>query len=232
MTLFAKCRILVNSILFNLKYLPFQQAIKLPILVYKMRLISQKGKIIIDSDHIYLGMIQLGFPRAATYPNNGITWRNRGKIYFKGSCKIGNDCYVIVGKKGILSFGVDFKVNAGMKLVSEYSITFGDHTLIGWGVTITDTNFHSIYDLEKKDFKKAYDSIQIGSNNWISTNCMVMYGVHTPDYCIFAARSVLTRNVKYESRCLYGGSPIHVLTRNVVRDYNNDHISYVNIQEE
>jgi acetyltransferase-like isoleucine patch superfamily enzyme len=205
-------------------------AVKLPIWIYKIRLLSSKGVISIESDHIHTGMIRLGFPRCATYPNSGITWRNRGKIVFKGRCIIGNDCYIIVGKQGLLIFGDDFKVNAGMKLVSECSITFGNHTLIGWGVIITDTNFHYLYDIEKGKCKGAFSPILIGNNNWFATQCYIMQGVRTPDNCVFGARSIVTRGGHYESNCVYGGSPIQVLSRNVIRDYKNDLIKDYTLQ--
>ena len=218
-------RSLLPSLIFNFKNLPFRQAIKLPIFVYKMRCLSQEGTITIESDHIHRGMIQLGFPRAATFPNNGITWRNRGKVIFKGKCIIGNDCYVVVGKQGTLILGDDFKVNAGMKLVSECSTTFGNHTRIGWNVICMDTNMHPLYDMEKKKFKKAFSPIVIGDYNWFATQCYIMQGVHTPERCIFGARSIVTRGGQFESYCVHGGSPIRVLSRNVMYDYDNDLIT-------
>ena len=224
-------RSIIPSIFFNFKNLPFRQAIKLPILVYKIRNLDQTGSIIIDCDAIYTGMIQLGFPRAATFPNNGITWRNRGKVVFKGKCIVGNDCYIIVGKKGSLIFGDDFKVNAGLKLTAECSITFGDHTLLGWSVVIMDTNHHKVYDVENKRYKCSFSPIVIGDNNWFASQCYVMHGVHTPSNCIFGARSVVTRGGQYESYCVHGGSPIRVLSRNVMRDYDNDLITDYSFQE-
>ena len=225
-------RALIPSILFNFRNLPYNQAIKLPIWIYKMRNLGQSGKIVIESDFIHNGMIQLGFPRAATYPNNGITWRNKGKVIFKGSCKIGNDCYVIVGKQGILTFGDDFKANAGIKIVSECSITFGSHTRFGWGGIMMDTNFHPLYDMEKKKFKKACSPIIIGDYNWFGLQCYVMHGVHTPERCIFGARSIVTRGGQFEPYCVHGGSPIRVLSRNVMRDYNHDRIMDYTLPEE
>lgn len=222
---------LIPSILFDFRYLPFKQAIKLPVWVYKMRLLSQRGIISIESDRIYSGMIQLGFPRCATYPNNGITWRNRGKVVFKGSCKIGNDCYVIVGKQGTLTFGNDFKANAGMKLVSECSITFGNHTRFGWGGIMMDTNFHPLYDIEKKKYKRAFSPIVIGDYNWFGLQCYIMHGVHTPERCIFGARSIVTRGGQFEPYCVHGGSPIRVLSRNVMRNYDNDRITDYSLPE-
>lgn len=217
-------RALVPSIIFNFRYLPFKQAVKLPILVYKMRLLRQSGKIVIECDHIHRGMIQLGFPRAATYPNNGITWRNKGTIVFKGRCRIGNDCYIIVGKQGTLTLGDDFKANAGVRIISECRITFGNHTRFGWGCIMMDTNFHPLYDMEKEKYKRAFSPIVIGDYNWFGLQCYIMHGVQTPERCIFGARSIVTRGGQFESYCVHGGSPIRVLSRRVMRDYNNDTI--------
>lgn len=213
------------SLVFNLKYLPFKQAKKLPIRVYKMRSLSKKGRIVIESENIYKGMIQLGIPRAAVFPNNGITWKNEGCVVFRGSCCIGNDCYVVVGKQGTLILGDDFKANAGVKIVAECSIIFGSHARFGWGSIMMDTNFHPLFDMEKKKYKKAYSPIVIGDYNWFGLQCYVMHGVQTPDRCIFGARSVVTRGGQFESYCVHGGSPIKVLTRNVMRDYDNDLIT-------
>lgn len=218
-------RSIIPSIIFNLRHLPFRQAIKLPILVYKMKSLSAKGKVIIDSENISTGMIQLGFPRAASFPNNGITWRNKGTVVFKGNCIIGNDCFVIVGKQGTLVFGEDFKANAGIKVVSECGITFGSHTRLGWGSIIMDTNFHPLYDMEKKKYKRAFSPIVIGDYNWFGLQCYIMHGVQTPERAIFGARSVVTRGGQYESYCVHGGSPVRVLSRNVMRDYDNDLIT-------
>ena len=51
---------LPQSIYFNFKFLPFSQAIKLPILLYRPHFIKLKGEVRIEADHIYPGMIQMG----------------------------------------------------------------------------------------------------------------------------------------------------------------------------
>lgn len=50
---------ILHSIYFNFKFLPFNQAIKLPILVYKPQFYSLKGKITINCK-VHFGMILLG----------------------------------------------------------------------------------------------------------------------------------------------------------------------------
>lgn len=169
-------------------------------------------------------MIKIGFLTSAIYPDTGITIRNEGEMIFKGKCHIGNDCYVICGKHGRIEFGNDFKVTAGLKMVSQCGITFGEDVLIGWGCLVIDTNFHPLYDMEKKKFKKAFGKIRIGDKNWFATQCVIMPSAQTPERCVFGARTVVTRGGQYESCCVHGGSPVRVLSRNVVRIIGQDSV--------
>ena len=87
---------------------------------------------------------------------------------------------------------------------------------------LMDTNFHPLYDMENKCFKRAYGRINIGDNNWFGSQCFVMPGVNTSERCIFGARSVITRGCQFESYCVHGGSPLRVLSRNVMRIIGQD----------
>ena len=215
-------RMLLPSLWFNLKYLPFKQAIKLPILLYRPTFLRLKGSVVIESDDIRFGMIKLGLFTSAVYPNSGITIRNDGILLFKGECYIGNDTYIICGKYGKIVLGDDFRITGGVKMVSECGMTFGKHTRFGWGGVAIDTNFHPLYDIEKKKFKRAFGPINIGDNNWFGMNCLIMPGVTTPEYCIFGERAIVTRGGQYESYCVHGGSPVKVLKRNVMRIIGQD----------
>ncbi|MBW9203928.1 hypothetical protein EVD33_13525 [Bacteroidales bacterium SW292] len=210
------------TLFFNFYYLPFHQAIRLPIWVHRLHLTDfRKGKIKIEVSSIKPGMIRLGFFGGHMYPNNGIHIWNKGTLIFKGSCRIGNNSFIVVGKQGYICFGDDFVASTSIKLISFVEMEFGNHTRLGWECIVMNTNFHPLYDMEKERFKKAYGPIYIGDNNWFGTQCLVMHSVQTPKRCIFGARSVVTRG-KYESYCVYGGSPIHVLTRNVKRIIGQD----------
>lgn len=216
-------RSLLFSIYFNFHYLPLRQAIKLPILLYKPHLMSLKGKIIINCDNLKTGMIRLGFRMCGIYPNSGITWENIGGIVtFKGRCKIGNDSYLSFGSKTSVVFDDDFRNTAGLKLVSAKGIKFGKSARLGWGTLIMDTNFHPLYDMKRNVYKKASGAIEIGDYNWFGTQCKIMHSVKTPERCIFGMNTVVTRNCEMKSYCVMGGTPVRVLTENVMRDYNND----------
>ena len=59
------------TLYFNFHYLPFKQAIKLPILLYKPKLLKCKGRIRIEGE-VKIGMIQLGKYNVYLYPNTVI----------------------------------------------------------------------------------------------------------------------------------------------------------------
>ena len=219
-------KVLMQSLLFNLRFLPFQQAKHLPILLYNPHLIDCTGGVEIKSGNIYRGMIKLGIPLTPKYPQNGITLEIRGKLVFRGSCTIGNDSFISVGKLGRLTIGNNLIVTAAMKVVCAKSITIGDNVLLGWETTLMDTSFHPLFNRESNSFMEATREIVIGDNNWTGMQTLVMPGVITPPNCVFGARSVVTRNGQYQSYCLYGGAPIRKLKSNVERIHGHDNIVY------
>ena len=216
-------RYLLHSIYFNLHYLPFKQAIRLPILFYKPHFISMKGKIVLDCDNIRTGMVQLGFRTCSVYPNAGLSWENHGgTVVFRGRCVIGNDSFLSFGAKTNVVFGDDFRNIAALKLISYRGIKFGTKTSMGWGSLVMDTNFHPLYDMKRKVYKKASGVIEIGDYNWFGAQCKIMHSVKTPERCIFGMNTVVTRNCVMKSYCVMGGEPVRILSENVMRDYEHD----------
>lgn len=214
-----------KTLFFNFYHLPFKQAIKFPIWLYKAKLYNCfSGKVVIKSKNIRPGMIRLGFMGGHMYPNNGIQIWNKGELIFHGRCVIGNNSSIITGKEGKLEFGDDFIASVSARIMAYIGIRFGQHTRVGFDVMLMDTNFHPLFDMEKNRFKRAYGKIDIGDYNWFGSQCYVMPGVKTPERCIFGARSVVTRGGQFESYCVHGGSPLRVLSRNVMRLIGQDTI--------
>ncbi len=215
------------SIIFNFRYLPFKQAVKLPILLYKPKFICLKGRVVIDNPNIKYGMIRLGFRNVSVFPNSGITWQNSGGIItFKGKCSIGNNSFISIGKTGNITLGDDFLGNTSLKLISYRSITFGKRTRMGWENLVMDTNFHPLKKLETGEKKKASGPIEIGDYNWFANKCIIMHSVKTPERCLFGLNSVITRGGSFESYCLHGGNPLRVLARGIYRDLEDDVETY------
>lgn len=223
-------RAFIPTVFFNFRYLPLKQALRLPIWIYKPHFVALRGSVVIETSEIYPGMIRLGFLTATAYPNSGISWNNEGRIVFKGKCVIGNNAFIVTGKQGTIEFGENFRSTTSLKIISCIGIKLGKSVTLGWEVIIMDTNFHPLYDVEKSKFKKAYGKIVIGDNNWLASQCYIMHSVHTPEQCVFAARSVLTNGGKYESYCVHGGHPARILSRNIICDMDKK-LDYSEINE-
>lgn len=222
--LFQFLRFLPWTLRFNFHYLPFSQAIKLPILLYKPKLLTLNG-IIRISGGVKFGMIKLGFNQVSIYPNSGITWSNSGTVIFKGRCNIGNASAISIGEKSILTIGDNVRATTALKLVCYHRIDIGEQTLIGWENIICDTDFHSVMTTTGKT--KGYDSIIIGPHNWLAMQSLILKGTQTPPFTVVGARSTLNKNyVTHGEKILLAGSPATLKCRDIYLDRQNDKIIY------
>lgn len=205
---------------FNFHYLPFRQAIKFPIFLWKPDLIECKGKVILEGD-IYPGKIQLGFRRVSIFPDNGFIWENHGgTIIFKGATIIGGGSAFSIGSESVVEFGNDVKNNYGLKLVSYFGFKTAGPARFGWNTLIMDTNFHYLYDRSSRKQFPIGGAIEIGEYNWFGTDCRIMHSVKTPARCIFGLGTIVTRSIPMESYSITGGQPPRILRRNVERDFS------------
>lgn len=223
------------SFYFNFHYLPFKQAIKLPVILFKPKLLKCKGEVILDSEIIKTGMIQLGEHLVSLYPNKGLVWENHGgKVVFKGNCIIGNSSAISIGEKGFCELGNNFRATTGLKLTSHCHIHFGEDVLIAWDVIIMDTSFHRLKDREGNFKNTGYAPIYIGKNNWITTRCMILNGTKTPDYCTIGAGSILNKDYSnFPTHILLAGNPIEVKAKDLWIDLSDhDIVEYQFINQE
>lgn len=225
-------RSIFGSIYFCFHYLPFRQAIKLPILVYKPHFISLGGSIMIaEGIPVRYGMIRLGFPNTSIYPNSGIIYENTGgKIIFNGSCFVGNNSALSISKDAKLLFGNNFLASTSLKLVCYYLISFGENVRIGWDSLVMDNDLHKMAKIGG-GFSKGYASIKIGSNCWIANGCKIMKRSDVPDYCVISAGTIVNSKIEAPKYSVVGYSrKIEVLANGVYRNVYDDKIDWNNIE--
>lgn len=223
-SLFSKCwqykwimRSLPYSIVFNFHYLPFKQAIYLPILFYKPKFLKLKGRVVIECQKVNFGMIKLGCFDVSLYPNTGIVFENRGTISFKGKCNIGNNSAISIGDTGKLIFGDHFCSTASLKIACYKEIIFGENVLCGWNCIFMDTDFHEISSLKDPSSTQcSIKEILIGDNCWFALNNTVMKGTILPSHSIVASNSLLNKDYSQEEPySLFAGQPATVKKRGI-----------------
>ena len=212
---------LLHSLFFNFYYLPFKQAIKLPILLYRPKFIRLGGKVIIDSKRIYFGMIQLGPLNNTCNPNCGFSLDNRGgTIIFKGTAVFNNDSYIMIWKDAVLRLGN--KLDCSCKIKCAESIEIGDETWIAYDSMIMDSDWHALTDITTGKLLKKTSPVKIGKHNFISYKCIVTKGAVTPDYATFIPQSLINRVYESGEYPLFGGNPCELIDEGFYMDHNNN----------
>lgn len=116
---------------------------------------------------------------------------------------------ILVGPKGTLMIGD----NVGMSnttIVADMSVTIGNNVMIGGGVQIFDTNFHSTDPTIRTNGHETRDDVKkspvvIGNNVFIGTNAIICKGVAISDNAIIAAGSVVIKSIPAGE--VWGGNP-------------------------
>lgn len=219
-------RALIPSIIFNLRNLPLRQALKLPIVVYKLRTVKNSGKIRICGP-LKPGMIKLGVNAVSLFPNSGLMLENRGTIVFNGRATIGNSSSISLGSHGVLEFGKNFAATAGLKLACYHSIRFGDNVLVGWDTLVTDTDFHVLKSVTGEGGSKGFGPISVGHDVWIANGCKLYKNATIPDYCVVGADTCLYKPVNCEPYSLITNKrEMEIRTTGKYRDRDNDRIEF------
>lgn len=212
---------LVKIVYFNFHYLPFRQACRLPIFLYKPKLYSLKGSLRITANKITPGMIRMGEFVNTCSPNCGVSIDNRGgEIVFEGRAVFANDSHFMLTEGAKLIIGDNVDANCTIKCAERIEI--GANTWIAYETMIMDSDWHSLTDVVTGKLLKKTAPVIIGKNNFLSFRCLVMKGTKTHDYAVFAQCSVLNKVFAGEEYSLYGGSPCELIDEGYYLDINNN----------
>jgi len=94
---------------------------------------------------------------------------------------------IIIGSKTLFSNNVS--------IISMRKVTIGENCLIGDGVSIMDSDFHSI----DPEFRMKADALNapvfIGDNVWIGSKVLILRGVSIGKNSVIGAGSVVTKDI-------------------------------------
>jgi len=212
-------RISIRSLYFNLKYLPFKQAIHLPILISrKVYLRRMSGKIKLDCP-ISSGLVRLGFGDIGIFDDkvSRTIWDVSGTVVFKGRTEIGHGSKIAVGSNGVLILGENFSISAETSIVAYSRVQFGKDCLLSWDVLIMDTDLHSIRN-DKGEVVNPTKPIIIGDNVWIGSRSMILKGVQIPNNCVIGANSMVNKTLDIGNG-VYAGNPVKLIKENITWEF-------------
>ncbi len=174
--------------------------------------VDRSAQIIIDNE----GFLVFGTDTSSFKGWAGRTklhMEKNSKIYINGEFWIGRGSKVWMLNGGKLTLNGPNSFTSGNNLIiCKQEITIGSRVQIAWGVTISDHDFHKIYDSEGKQ-KLETAPIKIGNDVWIGANASILKGVTIGDKAVIASGAVVTKDVASES--LVGGNPAKVLREKI-----------------
>jgi len=101
--------------------------------------------------------------------------------------------------------------SGGLYSASE-KITIGDHTLIGYGCMLLDSDLHQL----DNDSKVKTAPITIGSHCWIPSHTTILKGVSIGDHCVIGTGSLVIDDIPDHS--FAAGRPAQVIKKISDRD--------------
>lgn len=101
---------------------------------------------------------------------------------------------IVVNRNAQMRMGYLYS-NIGTNIISNFSITFGNHVLIGRDVCIFDSDYHKIFNRDGEVINHDKEVI-IEDNVWIGTRTMVLKGSHIGAGAIIGANSMVSGNIE------------------------------------
>lgn len=223
-----KCLFSINwykTFILNARLLPFDQAVKLPILVRgRLKIDSLKGTLEFNCP-ISTGMFMIGgdidnMPIALNSSRIYIA----GKLVLNGKLFQSHSANLVVREGSIMEIGKNVRIATGCLIKSTEYVKIGDGTTFSSGCFLMDSNVHCVKDIKTGIVKRVSYPIVIGKACWIGMYTSIMGGTVLPDYCITGRYTLLNKD--YSEFCgngtMFAGMPAKPLKDNMQRIFNLD----------
>ena len=197
---------LFRTLFFNFHYLPFSQAVKLPVILFCGTVLRRmKGKLVLP-EKVRHGMIKIGRADVAGWEKRGTALSIEGDLIFQGKATIGSGSVLDVKKGAVLTFGEKFRVTAGASIFCRKKISFGRDCLVSWDTLVMDSDHHTIMDSASGTELNGDAPVTIGDHVWIGCRSTLLKGVSIGDNCVIASGSILTKSFEKERNTIIGGN--------------------------
>ncbi len=123
-------------------------------------------------------------------------------------------CSLMALKGGRICIGNNVGMSQTAICAIETDITIGNHTLLGGGVKIYSSDFHSLNYFDRRFEATDQDNhkclpVTIGDDCFIGAGTIILKGITIGDRAIIGAGSVVTKSIPAD--CIAGGNPCRVI---------------------
>lgn len=205
-----------KTIYTNFKLFPLKIALKFPIIVGKKVKLELKGKVLIESSKIKMGMISIGIGGSSdlyyfNLRNSYFGVKSNGVLIFKGKAHFAVHSSLLVTESTMV-VGDGFSCNNGTKISCVSGIEFGNNCLIGTDVLIMDSDGHKIF--ENGELHRNKEKVNIGNHVWLASKVTVLKGTTIADDIVVAFGSTVTKDLT-ESNTICAGTPAKTVKKEI-----------------
>lgn len=204
----------IATIYLNLRSFPFKQAIRMPVWVYGCpRFYELSGRMIVDGK-VTSGMIRFNQAKPGAPSNMSVKSEilNKGLIIFHGVGLIGTGNKIVVGPKGTLEIGKNFKITDMCNIGCFKRITIGEGSWIVHRCQVFDSNYHYVANFAKGTVPDYSKPIKIGKGCWICNSSTITGNAIIPDYTIVASNSLVNKDMTdVPESSMIGGIPAKLI---------------------
>lgn len=205
---------IINSYIFCFKHLPFSVARKCPILIHWRVKVFVSKTASIKIKNPYKHAIKIGMWGGSYGISRGNITQfciaDNAQVFFNGQCCISKGCNIVARGNAVLNFGNHFFCNSNCKIFANKAIHFGDATLMGWNITILDSDGHqTIFNGSTQNSNKE---IIINDHCWIGANSSILKGVILDKNTIIPYGSIIHKSTNGHTNTVFSNN---VLKENI-----------------
>ncbi len=192
------------SLYFNFRYLPFKQAVNLPIWITTNFRVDglKKGQLVICEPKRKSIVFGCWGSHGLQQMKGKLLFSEGSRMIFRGRAIISQGSVFRMDNGASIDLGNDFYCNKNCFFRASRDIVFGNDCLVGWNVQINTSDGHAIFHEGKKRLSDV--PVIIGNHVWITSNIVIMKGVSIADGCIIAQGAIVAKSIK-DCNALVGG---------------------------
>ena len=203
---------LPRSFYYNLRLLPFSQAIRFPIFLSNHVSVNLKSgaRVEISAGRIHAGLIKIGYTQCDFFKarhHKSILDIGVGRLVFEGGGNIGAGVKLSIDNDGILILGSQFWTTGPILIVARKLIQFGYNCVLSWNITIMDHDAHNVFD-GQSNIVNEEKAIIIGDHVWVGCNSTILKGARLSNNVVVGSNSVVTRGIDKPNIVLVGNPAV------------------------
>lgn len=199
----------------NFKFLPFSQAIRLPIYVHYNTELVIKGRIIISDTNISLFTIIFGKGGShhISYNKSKLFIYEGGRLILDNRILFSSGFNICIEQGATVKVGESTSFNRNCSIFCKNKITIGKNNLFGWNCSLRDNDGHSIYYQNNK--LESEGTIVIEDNCWITADSVVLKNSFLASMIVVATGSLVNKRFN-QNNILIAGRPARIV-RDAIR---------------